>query len=88
MVIISNDFSSIVAYSCVCFVFYSLYLAIFRIYFSPLSHIPGPKFAIATWWYECFYDVWKRGVYYKKVKEFHQRYGLLTHLGCIYYRLF
>lgn len=54
---------------------YGLCVAVYRIYLSPLSHIPGPKIAIATSWYECFYDVWKRGVYYRKVKEFHQKYG-------------
>jgi len=88
MVVTSDDFTFAIAYLCICFILYGSCLAIFRLYFSSLSHIPGPKIAIATWWYECFYDVWKRGVYYKEVKEFHQRYGLLTHLGCICYTSF
>jgi len=53
----------------------AVYIGVKRVYFSPLSHIPGPRLAIATSWYECYYDVWKQGLYYKKVKEFHQKYG-------------
>jgi hypothetical protein len=55
----------------------ALYIAYKRVYLSPLSHIPGPKLAIATSWYECYYDVWKRGLYYQKVREFHKKYGTL-----------
>ena len=57
------------------FILYNVYIGVRRVYFSPLSHIPGPKIAIATSWYECYYDILKRGVYYKKVKEFHKKYG-------------
>jgi hypothetical protein len=54
---------------------YALSRAVHNIYFSPLSHIPGSKLAIGTSWYECYHDVWKRGLYYRKVKEMHEAYG-------------
>jgi hypothetical protein len=61
------------------FLLYHIYVVFNRIYFSPLSHVPGPKIAIATSWYECYYDVWKRGIYYRKVKDFHKKYGTPVH---------
>jgi hypothetical protein len=61
----------------VTYVSWALYTAFWRIYLSPLSHIPGPKLAIATSWYECYYDVFKQGLYHKKVREFHKKYGIV-----------
>ena len=29
---------------------YPIFLGIYRVFFHPLSHIPGPKFAAFTWW--------------------------------------
>ena len=75
MAVLSFDVLSSILSVVACFVLYGLCLAIYRIYFSPLSHIPGPKLAIATKWVECYFDVWKRGLYYRKVKEYHQKYG-------------
>jgi hypothetical protein len=58
---------------------YAVARGVYNIYFSPLAHIPGPKLPIATSWYECYHDVLKRGLYYRKVAEFHQIYGELLH---------
>jgi hypothetical protein len=46
-----------------------------RLYYHPLSHIPGPKFAALTWWYEFYYDVIQPGRYIFKIQELHQKYG-------------
>lgn len=54
---------------------YPMYLAIFRLYFSPISGFPGPKLAAVTGWYEFYYDFWKNGKYIFEIKKMHERYG-------------
>ncbi|QSZ35699.1 hypothetical protein DSL72_006821 [Monilinia vaccinii-corymbosi] len=49
--------------------------AIRRIYFHPLAHIPGPKLAALTWWYEFYFDVVQPGQYVFKIQELHKQYG-------------
>jgi hypothetical protein len=49
--------------------------AIQRLYFSPLSHIPGPKLAALTWWYEFYFDVIQQGRYVFKIEKLHKQYG-------------
>lgn len=46
-----------------------------RIYFHPLSHIPGPKLAGLTWWYEFYFDGIQQGRYIFKIQELHKQYG-------------
>lgn len=43
--------------------------------FHPLSCIPGPKLAAATYLPEFYYDVVKFGCYTKEIKKMHERYG-------------
>ena len=59
------------------FVLYVLSLYVYRIYFDPLSKIPGPKLAAASLWYEFYYDVIKEGRYTWKIWEMHDKYGKL-----------
>lgn len=56
-------------------IIYFLTVAIYRLYFHPLSHIPGPKLAALTRWYEAYYDVYQNGQYTFKIKELHKEYG-------------
>ncbi|PMD48982.1 cytochrome P450 [Hyaloscypha variabilis F] len=49
--------------------------AIRRIYFHPLSHIPGPKLAALTWWYEFYYDIIQPSRYVFQIQELHKEYG-------------
>lgn len=58
-----------------CLWFYLCCLAIYRLYLSPIAHIPGPKLAALTLWYEFYYDVIKRGKYTFKIAEMHEQYG-------------
>lgn len=46
-----------------------------RLYFHPLAHIPGPKLAALTWWYEFYFDVIQPGQYVFHIQELHKQYG-------------
>jgi len=56
-------------------VLYPVLLGIYRIYFSPLRKIPGPKLSIATAWVEVWYDVVKGGQFTFAIEKWHQQYG-------------
>lgn len=49
--------------------------AIRRLFFHPLAHIPGPRLAALTWWYEFYFDVIQEGKYVFKIQELHKQYG-------------
>ncbi|POS78532.1 cytochrome P450 [Diaporthe helianthi] len=49
--------------------------AIRRLFLHPLAHIPGPRLAALTWWYEFYFDVIQPGQYIFKIHELHRRYG-------------
>lgn len=57
------------------FTAYTIYGAIWRLYLSPIAHIPGPRFAALTFWNEFYYDVALGGKYTWKILEYHGRYG-------------
>lgn len=57
-----------------------LFLAFFfmvvkRLYFHPLSKIPGPRLAAATSLYQFYYDVVCNGAYSHQYLRFHESYG-------------
>jgi cytochrome P450 len=45
--------------------------------FHPLSHIPGPKVAAATWLYEAWFDLILGGRYTNEIKRMHEVYGTI-----------
>lgn len=49
--------------------------AIRRLFFHPLAHIPGPRLAALTWWYEFYFDLAQQGRYVFKIQELHMQYG-------------
>ena len=49
--------------------------AFYRLFLSPIAHIPGPKLAAVTFWYEFFYEVIRPGQFVFKIKELHKQYG-------------
>jgi hypothetical protein len=49
--------------------------AVRRLYFHPLAHIPGPKLAAVTWWYEFYFDGIRQGRFVFKIQELHKQYG-------------
>ncbi|KAL2818345.1 cytochrome P450 [Aspergillus granulosus] len=59
----------------VVFVLWAAGEAIRRLYFHPLAHIPGPRLAALTWWYEFYFDAILPGQYIFKIQELHKQYG-------------
>lgn len=58
---------------------YIVYLAVYRLYLSPIAKFPGPKLAALTLWYEFYYDVVKGGQYTWEIGKMHDKYGRLAH---------
>ena len=54
---------------------YTIYGAVYRLYFSPLAKFPGPRLAALTRLYELYYEVVKGGQYTFKIGELHKKYG-------------
>ena len=57
------------------FTLYLVGLIVYRLYLSPIAKFPGPKLAAATYLYEGYYDVVKRGKYTFKIRDLHSEYG-------------
>jgi cytochrome P450 len=51
---------------------------VYRLYFHPLSKIPGPKLAAATHLYEFYYYVVRPGMFLFQMEKMHQQYGRCT----------
>ncbi|KAK2789450.1 hypothetical protein FQN53_001896 [Emmonsiellopsis sp. PD_33] len=54
---------------------YAVSVAVYRLYFSPLAHIPGPKLAAVTRWYEAYYEIVLKGQYSFHIGKLHDIYG-------------
>ena len=57
---------------------YVAILALWRLYFSPLAKIPGPKLAALTQWYETYLEIFKGGggQFLFEYRRWHERYGI------------
>ncbi|KAH6665560.1 cytochrome P450 monooxygenase [Halenospora varia] len=53
----------------------------YRLYLSPISKIPGPKLAAATWWYEYYHDIIHYGKYIFKINDLHDKYGPVVRIS-------
>ena len=56
-------------------VIWAVSLVAYRLYLSPLSKFPGRKAAIATMWYEFYYQVIKGGQYPWVIQKMHEEHG-------------
>jgi hypothetical protein len=76
--IFADSFLNLFLYGIAALAVYTVTVYIYRIWFSPLSSIPGPKLAAATRWYEFYFDAIKVGKYYAEVERMHEVYGRWT----------
>lgn len=55
-------------------------LILYRLINHPLAGIPGNRLAAATYWYEFYFDVFKRpgGQYYFAIEKMHKKWGKLS----------
>lgn len=60
---------------------YGLTLGIYRLWFSPISHVPGPKLAALTQYYEFYYDIILGGQYTFKIINLHNQYGPVVRIN-------
>jgi hypothetical protein len=54
---------------------YAVGLGIYRLYFHPIAHFPGPKLAGLTRWYEFYYEVVRQGDFTFHIQDHHKKFG-------------
>ncbi|CAG8126125.1 unnamed protein product [Penicillium olsonii] len=62
-------------------VLYAGWLAISRLWLSPLARFPGPKLAALTMWYEFYFDSLLGGQYTFQIAEMHRQYGPIVRIS-------
>ncbi|TEB28380.1 cytochrome P450 [Coprinellus micaceus] len=60
---------------------YAAYLGVSRLYFHPLSRVPGPLLASLTDYYVTYYDIAKDGQMVHQLGRLHARYGPIVRIG-------
>ncbi|KAJ4355384.1 uncharacterized protein N0V89_003400 [Didymosphaeria variabile] len=61
---------------------YWITIGVYRVYFHPIAHIPGPRLAALTFWYEFYYDVYPHKYQYGfKLRELHDKYGPIIRIN-------
>ena len=59
---------------------YLVLVGIYRLYWSPIAHFPGPKLAALTGWYEVWFDIVLGGQFTFQIEKWHQQYGTFLSL--------
>ncbi|PTB62735.1 cytochrome P450 [Trichoderma citrinoviride] len=60
---------------------WQLLLSMYYLWFSSLSHIPGPKLAAGSLLYEFYYEVVCSGQYTRKIEKMHEVYGPIVRIN-------
>ncbi|ORY63203.1 cytochrome P450 [Pseudomassariella vexata] len=53
----------------------------YRLFFHPLSHIPGPKLAAISHAYEFYHDAIRKGMYIWEIEKMHEKYGPIVRIN-------
>ncbi|EXJ77927.1 hypothetical protein A1O3_09086 [Capronia epimyces CBS 606.96] len=56
-------------------------VAVYRLYWSPIAHFPGPKLAALTGGYEFYYNVMQGGRFSFHVRDLHRQYGPIVRIS-------
>lgn len=59
---------------------YLLGLALYRLYWSPIAKVPGPRLAVLTAWYEVYYDLVRPVRFPWKIKALYEKYGYVVRI--------
>jgi hypothetical protein len=70
--------ASLLPYLTTPFLLYLLFVAIYRLYFSPIAQIPGLKLGALTSLYEFYYDCVHFGQFHFQIQKLHKQYGMIT----------
>ncbi|KAI0206672.1 cytochrome P450 [Astrocystis sublimbata] len=73
--ILPNSLGGWAALALTSFTLYWLAIAVQRLWFHPLSNIPGPWYIGVSYWYEFYQDVVLGGNYVKDYPRLHAQYG-------------
>lgn len=55
--------------------------SLYRLFFHPLSRVPGPKLAAISHAYEFYYDVVRNGMYIWEIEKMHEKYGPVVRIN-------
>ncbi|KAK4235976.1 cytochrome P450 [Achaetomium macrosporum] len=71
------------ATACIIYALYLVARSIYRLFFHPLRHIPGPKLVAVTQWMETYYECFKGpgGHFFETYREWHEKYGPIVRIA-------
>ncbi|KAL1735913.1 cytochrome P450 [Schizophyllum commune] len=74
-------FCTYAVYGSIAALVYTLLICVRRLFFHPLSRVPGPLLAALTDYYVTYYDIVKDGATVDQLGELHARYGSVVRIG-------
>lgn len=76
------DNALLVTFAVTAFTSYLAILSIYRLFFHRISHIPSPKLAALTYYYQAYYDVYPhKGKWLFHQIALHKKYGPVVRVG-------
>ena len=63
------------------FLGHAFFTILYRAYLHPLAHFPGPRFSAISYLHEIYWDVYKRGRFFHKIRDMHKQYGPIVRIN-------